>query len=179
MMPEECIDLVTPEADRQPRTRRSALPSHSHAATVTLSFDLTTATPLPVSARGIADDDNDRRSGDARHDSDRPPDIPRLRETRENTLSNTSSALAPVTAPVTNSSTSPQKKKSRSLLRRYSSKENLTPWWMFWREKTPLSHHQRLVWILTHNQRLAWILSESLSWRERTNLGGPGKFPAF
>ena len=51
------------------------LPSHD-AAAVTLSFDLTTDTPLPVSARGIADDDNHRRGGDVRHDSDHPPQPP-------------------------------------------------------------------------------------------------------
>ena len=80
MTPEEIIDLLTPEADRQPRAQRSALPSQ--AATVTLSFNLTADTPFPVSARGIADNDNDRRGGDAHHDSDRPPDLPLLRETR-------------------------------------------------------------------------------------------------
>ena len=82
MTPKECIDLVTPEADRQPCARHSALPSH--AVAVTLSFDLTADTPLPVSAQGIAGDDNDRRGGDALHDSDRPPDLPRLYEMREN-----------------------------------------------------------------------------------------------
>ena len=122
MIPKECIDLVTPEADRQPRARRSALPSH--AAAVTLSFDLTTETPLPVSARGIADDDNDRRGGNACHDSDRPPDLPRLHKTRDNERSNTSQALAPINAPDTNSSSLPRRKKSRSLRRRYSGKEN-------------------------------------------------------
>ena len=209
MTPEECIDLVTPEADRQPRTRCSALPSH--AATVTLSFDLTTDTPLPVSARGIAGDDNDRHGGDAHHDSDRPPDLPRLYETRENARSNTSHALVPVTAPVTNSSSSPRKKKSRSSRRRYSGKENSSSSddfsfdsplvenrkFPFWTKltprgsdtlspalhdlagKTPLSHHQCLAGILTHYQSLAWILSDSLSWRERTHYVGPEKFPAF
>ncbi len=39
-------------------------------------LDLTTKTPSPVSARGIADDNNDCRGGDPRHDADRPPDIP-------------------------------------------------------------------------------------------------------
>ena len=85
----ECIDLVSPEADKQPCARRSALPSHEVA--VTLSFDLTanTNTPPPVSARGIADDENyhrgggDAGGGDARNDSNRPPDIPRLHEMRE------------------------------------------------------------------------------------------------
>jgi hypothetical protein len=47
----------------------------SHAAVETLSFDLATNTPLPVSARGIADDDNDRCGGDAHHDSDHLPDL--------------------------------------------------------------------------------------------------------
>ena len=120
----ECFDLVTPEADRQPRARHSALPSHT--ATVTLSFDLTASTPLPVSARGIADNNNDRRGGIALHDSDRPPDLPHLHETSMYARSNTlhSRTLAPVTAPVTNSSSSPRKKKSRSSRRRYSGKEN-------------------------------------------------------
>ena len=63
---EECIDLVTPEADRQPCARCSVLPSH--AAAEALPIDLTADTPPPVSARGIADDENDRRgsSRDAR-----------------------------------------------------------------------------------------------------------------
>ena len=73
MTPVECIDLNTPEANKNPRARRSALPSH--AAVVTLSFDLTADTPSPVLARGIADDDNDRRCGDG------PPDLPHLHET--------------------------------------------------------------------------------------------------
>ena len=122
MTPKECINLVTPEADRQPRVRRSALPSH--AAAVTLSFDLTSDTPSPVLAQGIADDDNDYHGGDAHHDSNRPPDLPRLHEMRENALSNISCSLAPVTAPVTNLSSSPRKKKSWSSRRRYSGKEN-------------------------------------------------------
>ena len=76
MTPVEYIDLVTPEADRKPRARRIPLPSLA-AAAATLSFDLTADTPSPVSARGIADDVNDRRGGDARDGSDRrPPDIP-------------------------------------------------------------------------------------------------------
>jgi hypothetical protein len=110
---EEYIDLISPEADRQPRARCSALTSH--AAAETLPIDLTADTPPPVSARGIADDENDHRGSDARNDSDRPPDLPRLHETCENARSNTSlsRALAPI-APVTNSSLSPRKKKSRS-----------------------------------------------------------------
>ena len=80
MTPEECIDLVTPKADRQSHAQHSALPSH--AVAVTLLFDLTADTLLPVSARGIADDDNDCRGGDAHHDSDHPPDLPLLCETR-------------------------------------------------------------------------------------------------
>ena len=63
------IDLVSPQANKE---SRRALPSH--AAAVTLSIDLTADTPPPVSARGIADDVNDRRGGDARNVSDRPPD---------------------------------------------------------------------------------------------------------
>ena len=46
-----------------------------------MSFDLTTDTPLPVSTRGISDNDNDHRGGDAHNDSDRPPDLPLLYET--------------------------------------------------------------------------------------------------
>ena len=80
---EECIDLVTPKADRQPRARCSALPSH--AAAEALPINLTTDTPTPVSARGIADNENDRRGGsDSRNDSDHPPDLPSLHEMREN-----------------------------------------------------------------------------------------------
>jgi hypothetical protein len=82
MTPDKYIDLNTPEADRQPCARCSALTSH--AAAVTLPIDLTADTPPPVSARGIADDKNVRRSGDARNESDRPPDLPRLHKTREN-----------------------------------------------------------------------------------------------
>ena len=83
MTPNKYIDLNTPEADRQPRSRCIALTSH--AATETLPIDLTADTPPPVSARGIADDENDRRGGDdARNDFDRPPDLPRLHETCEN-----------------------------------------------------------------------------------------------
>jgi hypothetical protein len=110
----ECIDLVTPEADRQPRARCSVLPSDAAAETF-LPINLTADTPPPVSARGIADDENDRRDGDSRSDSDRPPDLPLLHETRENAQSNTLHlhAFAPVSAPVTNSSSSLRKKKSR------------------------------------------------------------------
>ena len=93
----------------------SALPSH--AAAVTLSFDLTADTPPSV---------NDRRGGNARHDFDHPPNLPHLHETSKYARSNTSHVLEPVTAPVTNSSSSPWRKKSRSLLRRYSGKENLS-----------------------------------------------------
>jgi hypothetical protein len=120
MMPEECIDLVTPKADKKPRARRCALPSLAAAAATSL-FDLTAGTPPPVSARGIADDDNDPRGSNACHDSDRPPNIPcHLPGTREYAQSNTSHALAPVTAPVTNLSSSSRKKKSRSSRCRYS-----------------------------------------------------------
>jgi len=124
MTPEKIIDLLTPEADRQPRAQRSALPSH--AVMVTLSFDLTADTPLPISARGIADNDNDHRGGNARNDSDCPPDLPRFRETRKNARLNTSRSrsLAPVSASVTNSSSPPRKKISWSSQRRYSGKEN-------------------------------------------------------
>ena len=124
-MTEECIDLVTPEADRKPRARRIPLPSLA-AAAATLSFDLTADTPSPVSARGIADNDNNRRGGDARNGSDRrPPDIPcHLPGMNEYARSNTSHALASVTAPVTNSSSSPRattrKPRRRSL--------RSTPW---------------------------------------------------
>ncbi len=123
MTPDKYIDLITPEADRQPRARRSAL--SSNAAAGSLSIDLTANTLPPVSACGIADDINDRRGGDARNDSYRPPDLPRLHETRESARSNStrSPALAPV-APVTNSSSLPRKKKSRSLQRRFRGKEN-------------------------------------------------------
>jgi len=99
MTPKKNIDLVTPEADRQPinlltpEANSSAL--SSYAATVTLSFDLTADAPLPVSARGIADNDNDRRGGEAHHDSDRPPDLPLLRETV--TSSSSSSSVASTT----------------------------------------------------------------------------------
>ena len=127
MTPDKYIDLISPEADRQPRARCSALPSH--VAAEALPIDLTADTPHPVSARGIADDENDRRGGDAaRNDFDRPPDLPRLHETRENARSNTphSRAFAPLSAPVTNSSSSPRKKKSRSSQRRYRGKENST-----------------------------------------------------
>ncbi len=87
MTPNKCIDLNTPEADRQPRARCRALPSH--VAAEALPIDLTADTPPPVSARGIADDENVRRGGDdARNDFDRPPDLPRLHETRENARSN-------------------------------------------------------------------------------------------
>ncbi len=113
---------TSPKADKKPRALRSALPSHAAAAT--LSFDLTADTPSPVSARGIADDDNDHRGGDARNDSARPPDLPHLHETSVYVRSNTSHALASVSAPVTNSSSSPQRKKSRSLPCRYSGKVN-------------------------------------------------------
>ncbi len=66
-----------------------------------MPIDLTADTPPPVSARGIADDENYRRGGgDSRNDSDRPPDLPHLHETRENARSNTSHsrAFAPVSA---------------------------------------------------------------------------------
>ena len=123
MTSDKYIDLITPEADRQPSALRCAL--SSYAAAESLSIDLTANTLPPVSARGIADDINDRRGGDARNDSDRPPDLPRLHETRENARSNSSRsrALAPV-APVTNSSSSPRRKKSRSSQRRFRGKEN-------------------------------------------------------
>ena len=97
------------------RAQPSALPSH--AAAVTLSFDLTADTPPSV---------NDRRGGNARHDFDHLPNLPHLHETSKYARSNTSHVLEPVTAPVTNSSSSPWRKKSRSLLRRYSGKENLS-----------------------------------------------------
>ena len=123
MTPDKYIDLITPEADRQPRARRSAL--SSNAAVGTLSIDLTADTSPPVSARGIADDVNDHRGGDVRNDSYCPPDLPRLHETRESARLNSSRscALAPV-APVTNSLSSPRKKKSRSSQRRFRGKEN-------------------------------------------------------
>ena len=85
MTPKKIIDIVTHKADRQPidlltpEADSSALPSH--LATVTLSFDLTADTPLLVLAQGIADNDNNHRGGDARNDSDRPPDLPLLCET--------------------------------------------------------------------------------------------------
>ena len=125
MMPKECIDLVTPKANKKPRARHSALPSLTTVAATSL-FDLTAGTRPPVSARGIADDDNNRCGGNARHDSDRPSDLPHIPRTSKYTRSNTSYTLAPVTAPVTNSSSSPRKKKSWSLRRRYSGKENLS-----------------------------------------------------
>jgi len=52
MMPEECINLLAPEADKKPHARSNALPSLATAA-VTLLFDLTANTPPPVSARGM------------------------------------------------------------------------------------------------------------------------------
>ncbi len=80
-----------------------------------MPIDLTADTPPPVSARGIADDENVCPGGgvDARNDFDRPPDLPCLHVTRENVRSNTphSRAFAPLSAPVTNSSSSPRKKK--------------------------------------------------------------------
>jgi hypothetical protein len=79
-----------------------------HAAAVTLSFDLTADTPPPV---------NDRCGGNARHDFDRPPNLPHLHKTSKYARSNTLHVLKPVTAPVTNSSSLPWRKKSRSLLR--------------------------------------------------------------
>ncbi len=136
MTPKECIDLVTPEADRQPRARRSALPSHA-AVAATLSFGLTADTPPPISAQGIADVDNDRRGGDGRNDSDRPPDLPHLHETSVYPRSNTSHALTSVTAPVTNSSSSPRRKKSRSLQPRYSGKENSSNGTLVEKRKSP------------------------------------------
>ena len=84
MTHKKIINLFTPEADRQPidlltpEANSSALPSH--VAMGTLSFDLTTDTPLLVSARGIADNDNDHCCRNAHHDSDRPSDLPLLRE---------------------------------------------------------------------------------------------------
>ena len=230
MTPEECIDLVTPEADRQPRARGSALPSHD-AAAVTLSFDLTTNTPLPVSARGIADNDKHRRSGNARHDSYRPPNLPNLHETplarrsaspshdaaavtlsfdltantpppvndrhggnarhdsdrppnllhlhqtSEYARLNTSHVLEPVTVPVTNSSSSPRRKKSRSLLcrYRYSGKENLSNNVSFL-SSTPVENRKSpwvpVVDVLAEKNPL----SHCLSWRELTNFVGPEKF---
>jgi hypothetical protein len=105
MTPNKYIDLNTPEADRQPRARCSASPSH--VAAEALPIDLTADTPPPVSARGIADDENGGGGGgvDVRNDFDRPPYLPRLHETRENARSNTlhSRAFAPLLAPVTNS----------------------------------------------------------------------------
>ena len=124
---DEYIDLISPEADRQPRARCSAFTSD--VAAEALPIDLTVDTPPPVSARGIADDENVRRGGDDAHnDIDRPPYLPRLHESHENARTNTlrSRAFAPVSAaPVTNSSSSPRKKKSRSRCR-YSGKENST-----------------------------------------------------
>ena len=97
------IDLNTPEADRQPRARRSAFP---YATAEASPIALTAATPPPDSARGIADDEiEDCRGVDALSDYDRPPDLPRLLESRENarTTTSRSRALAPVSAaPVTN-----------------------------------------------------------------------------
>ena len=96
MTPNKYIDLNTPEADRRPRARCSALPSH--VAAEALPIDLTADTPPPpVSARGIADDENGG-GNDVRNDFDRPPDLPRLHETRENVRSNTphSRTFAPV-----------------------------------------------------------------------------------
>ena len=96
---------TSPEANKKPRARRSALPSL--AAEVTLSFDLTADTPLPVSARGI----NDCRGGDARNYSNLLPDLPHLHETSMYARSNTSHALASVSTPITNSSSLSQRKK--------------------------------------------------------------------
>ena len=120
MTPEEGIDLITPKANEQPRSRRSALLSLDAAAATSL-FDLTADTPSPVSARGIVNDDNDHSGGNVRHDSDRPHDLPRIPGTRVHARSNTSHALAPVT---NLSSSPPRKKKSRSSPRRYNGKEN-------------------------------------------------------
>ena len=121
---DKVIDLNTPEADRQPRARHSALP---YATAEASPIDLTAETPPPDSARGIADDEIDyRRGGDALSDYDRPPNLPRLHESRENARTSRSRALAPVSAAsVTIPSLSPRKKKSRSQ-RRYSGKENST-----------------------------------------------------
>ena len=204
MTPEECIDLVTPEADKQPCTRHSALPSLD-AVVVTSLFDLTADTPSPVSARGIVDDGNDRRGSEVRHDSDRLPNLPRLHETHENKRSNTLHALAPVTAPVTNSSSSPRRKKSRLLRCQYSGKENSSSNVSAF-GSTPVENRKFPLFIpkltpggrenlspvvddlvgkthLLHYQHLAWILthyrglmSNSLSWREQTNFGDPKKF---
>ena len=149
MTPDKYIDLNTPEADRQPRARCSASPSH--VAAEALPIDLTADTPPPVSARGIADNENYPRGGDdVRNDFDRPPYLPRLHEMCENARSNTphSRPFAPLLVPVTNSSSLPRKKKFRSSRHRYSGKENSSR-------------------------------SESLSWRERTHLGGPESFPTW
>ena len=76
MTPDKYIDLISPEADRQPSARFSAFTSD--AAAEALPIDLTADTPPPVSARGIADDENICRGGDdARNDFDRPPYLPR------------------------------------------------------------------------------------------------------
>jgi len=89
------------------------------AAAVSSLFDLTAGTPTPVSARGIADGDNDHHGSDARHESNRLPNLPCIPRTSKYARSNTSHALAPVTAPVTNSSSLPRKKKLRSSRCRY------------------------------------------------------------
>ena len=117
-MTPKIINLVTPEADKKPCVRSSALPSLAAAAATSL-FDLTADTPSPVSARGIADDDNKNcRGGDAHHDVDRPPDLPRLPGTHKYARSNTSSSLKLVTH------SSPWRKKARSLEPRSGGKEN-------------------------------------------------------
>ena len=73
----QIINLVTPKADKQPRARPSALPLPV-AAAVSSFLNLTADTPSPVSAQGIAGDDNDCRNGDAHHHADHPPDLPHL-----------------------------------------------------------------------------------------------------
>ena len=71
MTPNEIIDLVTPKADKKLRPLRRTLPPPA-------AINLTANTPSPVSACCIADDDNDYYGGNAHHDSDRPPSLPRL-----------------------------------------------------------------------------------------------------
>jgi len=116
-MTPKIINLVTPKADKKPRAQSSALPSLAAAAATSL-FDLTADTPSPISARGIADDDNDCRGGNAHHDVDRQPDLPRLPGMRKYARSNTLSSLKLVTH------SSPWRKKARSLEPRLGGKEN-------------------------------------------------------
>lgn len=68
------INLITPKADQKPRARRSASSPPAAAAVYSL-LDLTAKTPSPVLAQGIADDDDDCRCSDARHDADRVPTV--------------------------------------------------------------------------------------------------------